>query len=143
MIAPARAIERFWQRVDRSGGPQACWLWLAGSSTDGYGRTRVGFRTDYAHRAAYVLLVGAIPAGLHLDHLCRVPRCVNPAHLEPVTPAENIRRGLGGPRARCLRGHAYDEANTRTVNGQRWCRACGVARTTAGRRLRQLEGSAA
>lgn len=96
------AAERFWDRTDLNGpvpeyrpdlGP--CWLW-SGALHNGYG----GFFADgqrwRVHRWSYEFLVGPIPEGLHLDHLCRVRHCVNPAHLEPVTNQENIRRGEAG-----------------------------------------------
>ena len=72
--------------IDESG----CWLWMASLNRKGYG----SFQSQAAHRVAYQLLVGPIPDGLHIDHLCRVRNCVNPSHMEPVTPAENQRRGL-------------------------------------------------
>lgn len=80
--------------VDASG----CWLWLGAINSDGYGRMRDP-RTSYgrmmqAHRFFYEQVRSPIPEGLQLDHLCRVRRCVNPEHLEPVTSRENVRRGL-------------------------------------------------
>jgi hypothetical protein len=69
-----------------------CWEWTAAKDPTGYGRFSVARSMDYAHRAAYKLLVGPIPAGLDLDHLCRNRGCVNPDHLEPVTRRENLLR---------------------------------------------------
>ena|SRR5579885_311897 len=69
-----------------------CWLWT-GALSEGYGRQRVRDFVYLAHRLVYELLVEPIPEGFDIDHLCRVRRCVNPAHLEPVTRAENLRRG--------------------------------------------------
>lgn len=95
--------ERFWAKVNKEGalseyrpdlGP--CWEWLAVLSEPkpmGYGRFFFGKVSRPAHQLAYELLIGPIPEGLELDHLCRVRHCVNPAHLEPVTQGENIRRG--------------------------------------------------
>lgn len=73
-------------------GPGGCWLWTGYVLPTGYGTVNAFGTVLLAHRAMYRLLVGAIPDGLTLDHLCRVPHCVNPDHLEPVTRAENIRR---------------------------------------------------
>ncbi len=70
-----------------------CWEWQRGKTTDGYGQTTVDGKVRPAHRVIYERFKGSIPAGLFLDHLCRNPSCVNPDHLEPVTNAENIRRG--------------------------------------------------
>lgn len=88
------AEERFWAKVDRRDGGD-CWPWLGTTTSTGYGLFGVPRedRTVGAHRYAYELVVGPIPTGLELDHLCRVRNCVNPAHLEPVTHAENLRRG--------------------------------------------------
>jgi hypothetical protein len=73
-----------------------CWLWLKTIGENGYGRARVlPRRWTVAHSKYYADKYGPVPAGLELDHLCRVRRCVNPDHLEPVTRSENVRRGAG------------------------------------------------
>ena len=83
---------RFWRKV-KGGDVTTCWIWQA-SLHRGYGQFAVSSRQIViAHRFAYEELVGPIPDGLHLDHLCRQPKCVNPWHLEPVTPLVNVRRG--------------------------------------------------
>lgn len=85
--------ERLFDKVDVTA---TCWLWTGSINNAGYGRISVNNRPKYAHRVMYELVVGPIPDGLHLDHLCRVRHCVNPDHLEPVTNRENtLGRGLG------------------------------------------------
>lgn len=122
--------ERFWTQVDKA---DTCWIWR-GRTRSGYGLFSWGPRGDVkstgAHRYAYAAVKGEIPEGLVLDHLCRVPLCVNPDHLEPVTRGENVLRGIGpSAKARdkthCPQGHAYNKANTRySKDGHRACRAC-------------------
>ena len=124
------SVASFWSLVDR--GPD-CWLWTGLIDRYGYGRRHTGGEI-LAHRIAYRLVVGPIPAGLQLDHLCRNRRCVNPAHLEPVTGRENLRRSPLMPgiaraaRTTCRNGHPYDDANTRVSVGPngtgRVCRTC-------------------
>lgn len=126
--------ERLWSKIDRTGGPDACWLWTA-SSSKGYGRLYVEGRFRVSHRIVYELLVGPIPAGLQIDHLCRNHSCNNPAHLEPVTPRENTLRsplGAGGRarRTHCPQGHEYTPENTAVSSKrQRHCKTCKRERT--------------
>ena len=81
--------QRFWAKVNKT---PDCWLWTGGKHGYGYGRFYLHGRYVRAHRYAYELLVGAIPSGLVIDHLCRVRVCVNPAHLQPVTHQINCQR---------------------------------------------------
>lgn len=131
----------FWSKVNKLGETPdhrpdlgCCWDWNASLNTrDGYGQVNFRGKMRRAHTVAYELEVGRVPAGLVLDHLCRRRHCVNPSHLEPVTLAENTKRGMA-PSAvsvrtnRCLRGHELTEANTiNRANGKRECRICDNA----------------
>lgn len=82
-----------WTVEDR-GYDTPCWIWGRHITTDGYGQMYVDNRLVMAHRHYYEKAKGSIPRGLQLDHLCRVRACMNPDHLEPVTNAENVRRGV-------------------------------------------------
>jgi hypothetical protein len=113
------------------GHPKGCWIWTAYKNKKGYGKTGRKTSTErYAHRFMYETFVGPIPAGLHIDHLCKNPSCVNPKHLEPVTPRENLIRGDRIQNARkanhCRHGHKWTPKNTYThpTSGSRICRIC-------------------
>jgi hypothetical protein len=102
-----------------------CRLWK-GETVKGYGRARVRGRKVLTHKFVYEQLRGAVPEGKELDHTCKTRACLTVEHLEPVTHAENIRRGRNARRERtgCLKGHPYDDANTYRHNGKRVCRTC-------------------
>lgn len=123
-------MERYWSKVTITAG---CWEWRAYKVKTGHGRFRVGKEMKPAHRVAYELIVGPIPVGLDLDHLCRNPSCVNPAHLEPVTRAVNVMRGEGlcvvnAKKTHCLRGHKFTHENTYFDSmGKRSCKTCRAA----------------
>lgn len=126
------APQPLWDRLSRYIDVGDCWIWT-GARRHGYGVFEQHGKTRPTHRVVYESLVGPIPDGLQLDHLCRTPSCVNPDHLEPVTGRVNtLRSPLGaGARARrthCPQGHEYTPENTR-VSGrnQRNCRACARA----------------
>ena len=130
--------ERIRNRVDRTGD---CWVWTGARTGANYGVTRWEGSLQGVHRVIYMTLVGPIPAGLHLDHLCRNTGCVNPDHLEPVTVKENNRRGIlaqvnrdrAAKQTHCKQGHEYTPENTRLVHKigrsgnpiqQRACKSC-------------------
>ena len=127
MFLPQRVMDKI--IVDKDG----CWMWQGALTSTGYGNMTVGLVRDGTkrwvkpHRFVYEQLVA--PLGeTRLDHLCRVPPCVNPKHLEPVTQKENIARGVGhGSETQCPQGHAYDAKNTYRNQGKRYCRTCARA----------------
>lgn len=126
------AEDRFWAKVEKTA---TCWLWRGAISADGYGNFGLeDGRTGSAHRVSYEWIVGPIPEGAVIDHLCRVRTCVNPAHLEPVTNAVNLQRGVGPELASlrnvdqtfCLHGHPLfgDNLYVQPKTGYRYCRTC-------------------
>jgi len=135
---------RFWAKVNKDGplsehrpelGP--CWLWTAGiSANTGYGNIWWDNTTQSAHRIAYELTTGTIPAGLTIDHLCRRRACVNPSHLEPVTHRVNNNRGtsrsaLNSRKTHCVNGHEFTPENTyiHPKRGTRACKTCAKLRS--------------
>lgn len=122
--------------------PNGCWEWCGYVNSEGYGRTSYkGQRGTPAQQALYDLLVGPIPDGKILDHVCHTTdkscpggsncqhrRCVNPQHMEPVTFEENSSRGVWGRKTHCPHGHQYNDANTLISGGRRYCRECSRRR---------------
>jgi hypothetical protein len=146
--------QRFWSKVDKNGPlpvqrPELgnCWVWISAKHDLVYGMILVDTPPmKGAHRVGYELMVGPIPDGLVLDHLCRRPRCVRYDHVEPVPQPVNIARGEAPALLRewdakrrgqthCKYGHEFTPENTRVRrNGRRACRACGRARFSAWRK---------
>lgn len=121
-----------------------CWEWT-GVLSAGYGQIWLDGRMQGAHRVLYEIMVGPIPDGLQIDHLCRNRKCIRPGHLEPVTGSENLRRipaGIMGKfqrsKTECSEGHPYSDMNTyRYPDGRRACRICRVEWQRAYRRRRE------
>lgn len=120
-------IPRFMAKVNQT---SACWLWTAWLDKNGYGKFWLAGRNAGAHRVAHQLFIGPIPPGYEVDHLCFVRSCVNPEHLEAVTPSENVRRMVlrrtpyQHKRDRCPNGHEYDTENTSVTPTGRACKTC-------------------
>lgn len=132
IAVPAEHQHRFWSRVVR-GAKRGCWLWTGRVDDFGYGHFKVKGRNLKAHRVAWVIERGAIPDDVTVDHICRQPSCVNPAHLALVSNKENILRGasptaLNAKKTHCIRGHELAGANIRVYRGRRQCLACEWAR---------------
>lgn len=131
-VIPAWVYEhRLLSRVEVD--DNGCWLWTGPLNPAGYGGTVRAWRKGWLpHRLSYTVMVEPIPDGLQIDHLCRVIRCINPAHLEAVTQAENLRRA-GAAVTHCPFGHEYTTSNTyKSADGLRRCRACGRDRQRPG-----------
>lgn len=129
--------ERFWSKVDRSAGPDGCWLWTASRDRHGYGYFGVGQTLYKAHRMAWFLTYRRWPVQV-LDHLCRNPPCVNPDHLEDVSNKVNLLRGNGwsgrhAQKTHCPQGHPYSGDNLVMYKGARLCRTCREALAIARR----------
>lgn len=125
---------------------EGCWEWAGTKVGKGYGRFTVGSGVKMvAHRYSYERLVGPIPEGMQIDHLCRNRPCVNPAHLEAVTPEENLRRAYAaiGPKMVCVNGHPKTDENLFISGGKRRCRECCRAQGRERAARRKAERSAA
>lgn len=126
-------IDKYVEKTD------SCWIWRGSVNKNGYGQhgsTKRAGSIKQAHRKVYTLLVGTIPDGMQLDHLCRNRICVNPNHLEPVSPRENLLRSpfttasINSQKTRCKWGHPFDLQNTRThKSGKRECIKCKSIRS--------------
>ena len=130
------AKDRLRRKLDECVERDGCLLWVGKPDTEGYGRFYFDRTSRKAHNAVYELLVGAIPPGLELDHLCGTRNCVKVKHLEPVTHRENVLRGDGlaavnARRTYCVNGHEFvgdniivTKPNKYHAHPTRRCRAC-------------------
>ena len=147
-----QTIERIFSRISFD---HDCWRWNGSHDQNGYGRVVVhsGGSSTPVHRVVYEAMIGSIPVGREMDHLCRNRGCCNPMHLEPVTHRTNMRRGLAGAVGRaqthCHRGHAYEEHarvsveidTDGTEHKTRVCRLCSCAESAKYRARRKVEGT--
>jgi hypothetical protein len=157
-MKPTRRIEhmsglqkaKLWSLVDRN-GPGGCWSLRRKLSESGYALFTANGVTAYAHRTVYELVKGRIPDGRELDHVCRNRWCVNPDHLEPVQPRENIMRGEGicarnSWKTHCANGHllTVDNVIVKSKNNgrnlSRQCRTCRLAQDASYRERRRQYG---
>lgn len=118
-----------------------CWEWTGCTNSKGYGCVHHDGKVRLTHRVSYELLVGQIPDGLQIDHLCRNKRCCNPKHLEAVTAQENTRRAQGD---RCKYGHPLAGPNVKvkskgSAGFQRQCAVCQIDERTR-RTARESKG---
>ena len=132
MSRPVRSVhERFWEKVEKT---DTCWLWRNPPNQRGYGQFWFEGKVIEAHLLCYRLMVGHILSGFELDHLCRVPLCVRPAHLQPVPHLLNVQRGESGAwqraKTQCPQGHQYTVDNIYWTRGgrTRTCRTCQLER---------------
>lgn len=134
---PKPAIERFMRQTREA--DNGCLEWIGNIDRYGYGQFHPGGRKTKnkgAHRWAHEHFKGPIPDGFQIDHLCRNRKCVNPDHLEAVTPRENVLRSLNPPsmnakKTHCINGHPFREENTARRGNRRICITCRRKRDLA------------
>ncbi len=145
---PPRPVqERFESKYikDLSG----CWLWQAGKDSNGYGKLQISGKSTGAHRISWELTNGPVPEGMLVLHTCDTPNCVNSNHLFIGTNTDNMRdkvskgRDFNLNKRVCIRGHAFDEKNTRhhmrpSGEWHRTCRACDALRSRSYRKKRKV-----
>jgi hypothetical protein len=151
IVLTEKQKNRFWLNVTPAEGHKDCWLWVSRVDGFGYGHFKVKKRSLKAHRVAWTIVRGPIPDDKTLDHICRVPRCVNPFHLALVSNRENILRGTSfaaqnARRTHCRNGHEFTPENTVVYASRRSCRVClrakGRAEWDRGGRERQRRNRA-
>ena len=118
---------RFWSKVRKT---DSCWNWIACKTSDGYGRFSLNGKMVGAHRFSYEFVKGSIPKALQIDHLCRNRACVNPEHMEIVTPRENVLRSpitfasINARKTHCPKDHEFTDENIYPDKSYRQCKTC-------------------
>jgi len=130
--------DRLWKRVDKSGGPDACWEWQGYRTKHGYGQIKrgPGLPAVVTSRAAYEATYGPIPDGLHVLHMCDNPPCCNPAHLMLGTPKSNSDDKISKGRHAYGERHGHRKFTVEDIKAIRAAREAGVS----GRYLARLYG---
>lgn len=154
VVVPRLTLEeRLWPRIKKT---KTCWIWT-GATCRGHGVIYANGKQQRVHRVVYELLVGPIPVGAQLDHVrergCLRRDCCNPAHLEPVSPGENLRRspftvnGVNARKTHCVHGHEFTPDNTVIYQSERrpgrQCRTCKRERSKRSQRLRRRKAALA
>lgn len=126
---PAKDIDRFISKMAIDDATN-CWLWSGALSLSGYGHFNVNSMPVPAHRYSYETSIGFIPKGRQVHHKCNVRHCVNPNHLEALTPMEHVNVTVGHEKNKthCKRGHEFNYENTLYSKGVRTCKRCRVLR---------------
>lgn len=127
-------IDRLFAKTDFSRGWFGCWVWTGAKYGKGYGSIKHNGKDRSVHRVSFELSTGAIDPNLTIDHMCEVKLCINPLHLEEKTAIENRLRAGYSKATHCLRGHEFDEKNTRNYNGKQHCRKCATLHQRAYRK---------
>jgi len=138
LAVPVESLRRFFSKVAPSASD--CWEWTGTINGSGYGTCSPGFSAPswMAHRLAYEWFVGPLDADLQIDHLCRNKLCVNPRHLEAVTPTVNMQRAVVARGPYCRNGHLLDASTLRiwSTGGGKTCRYCLVCRRASRARVK-------
>lgn len=119
------ALKRFMSKVHKT---DSCWFWMAGKNGNGYGYFWFENASVPAHRWIYCFFNGRLGYDIELHHKCQTPTCVNPDHLQPLTPSEHIKKhGMTfwqSNKTTCPNGHPYSGNNLYVCRKKRYCRIC-------------------